>query len=216
MNHTKIEWTDYTWNPITGCLNGCPYCYARKISDRFHKSFKPEIHYDRLSQPLKENKPSKIFVCSMSDFWGKGVPPIWREEVYNIIKACPNHTFQLLTKQPQNITGEDRIPENCWVGVSVSGGDDGWKIGKLLSIIKNNKTFLSYEPVLSSLSILSYPGLDWIIIGGLTPKPVHDKKHIDNILTEANNWKIPIFIKDNANYPIKRKEFPEQSMTGER
>ena len=144
MNYVKdtIGWCDYTFNPITGCLGGCPYCYARAIYKRFKKSFKPEFHPDRLNEPMKLKIPSRIFVCSVSDFWGKGVKPIWREEVYNIIKACPQHTFFILTKQPQNIDNYDRIPGNVWVGVSVSDSSDDWRIEKLRQnkrLLKSNR-----------------------------------------------------------------------------
>ncbi len=120
MNKTKIEWVrnddgspGYTWNPVTGCLHGCPYCYARRIAQRFHRSFAPEFHPDRLVEPLKLRKPSRIFVDSMGDLFDPNVPDEWRDQVFGAIYACNGprrcdqfamgHTFMVLTKQPENM-----------------------------------------------------------------------------------------------------------------
>lgn len=208
----KIEWTDWAWNPITGCLNGCWYCYARKMYERFHKDFRPAMHYNRLSQPLKCKKPAKIFTCSVSDFWGKGVEPIWREEVYNIMKACPEHTFQLLTKQPQNIVQSERIPENTWIGVSYTFENDYGKIG-ILRDIPNIRRFVSFEPLMGSL-ICTLDGIDWVIIGALTPqnsKYAPQLNWIMNIVECAKKFDVPVFMKNNLQSYWKGKlmrEFP--------
>ena len=205
MNKTKIEWTDYTWNPITGCLNGCFYCYGRKIYERFKKDFTPQIHYDRLSQPLKCKTPSKIFVCSVADFWGKGVLPIWREEVYNVIKACPEHTFQILTKQPQNITDTDRIPNNVWIGQTSEGN-------KLYPPIKGYINFISFEPLLYKPDYHLHC-FDWIIVGAMTgqgsEKYRPKKEWVENIIKQARESKIPIFIKNNVGWKKKIQELPK-------
>ncbi len=213
MNKSKIEWTDYTWNPITGCLNGCSYCYARKMYNRFGKDFMPKIHYDRLPQPIRCEKPSKIFVCSVSDFWGKGVPQGWREEVYNTISACPEHTFQILTKQAQNITFDDydHCPDNVWIGQTLTKGQYPNYLFQTMADWEDRIKFVSIEPLLGRVNLFVdkyYPKPNWIIIGGLTPKPVHKKEWIDDILRYADKSNIPVFIKKNANYPIKRQEFP--------
>ena len=215
MNKTKIEWCTYTWNPITGCLNDCEYCYARKIYARFKKSFYPTIHYERLGQPLRVNKPAKIFVCSVSDFWGKDVPQIWREEVYNIIKACPEHTFQILTKQPQNITVHDydHCPDNVWIGISVTEGKYPHHDYQIMADWEDRIKFVSIEPLLGKVNLdirKGWPKPDWIIIGGLSPKPIHPHEWIDDILKQADEHKIPIFIKRNAYYPKIRQEFPTE------
>lgn len=203
MNKTKIEWCDYTWNPITGCLNACFYCYARRIYQRFHKDFTPQIHYDRLSQPLKCKEPSKIFVCSVSDFWGRGTEQIWREEVYNIIKATPEHTYLILTKQAQNIVDEEHIPNNVWIGQSVVKKEDYKRFPDTEHI-----KFISFEPLLDNeIGNYRFPA-DWYIIGGLTPNPIHSEEGVDRILSQAEYFEVPVFIKDNAKYPIKRQEFP--------
>jgi protein gp37 len=202
VNKTKIEWCDYTWNPITGCLNGCSYCYARRIYQRFKKSFKPKFHYERLSHPLKVDKPSRIFVCSVSDFWGRGVYPIWRDEVYNVIRACPQHTFLFLTKQPQRIRDDKRIPENCWVGVSVSTNRDWGRPAKLCTKDIDNR-FISIEPLIEKDDhVTSYFFLaKWIIVGAMTgagnKKYSPNPKAIKYILDIAKRCKIPVFMKNN-------------------
>ena len=205
MNKTKIEWCDYTWNPITGCLNGCEYCYARKIYQRFKKDFTPQIHYSRLPQPLKCKTPSKIFVCSVSDFWGRGVEPIWREEVYNVIKATPEHTYLILTKQPQNIEDWDRIPENVWLGVTITGDADEWRT-KHLEGYEGIK-FISCEPLL--FSIISIPKyIDWVIIGALTGRNgwLPENQWVEDIIKMTKPR--PLFLKDNLMWGDKIQEFP--------
>ena len=205
MNKTKIEWTDYTWNPITGCLNSCKFCYARKIYHRFKKSFKPEFHYDRLDEPLKIKNPSKIFVCSVSDFWGKGTKQIWRNKIYNTIMACPEHIFQILTKQPQNVIDIDRIPENVWIGQTIINRYDYKEIDG------NNLKFISFEPLLNNeIGNYRFPA-DWYIIGGLTPKPKHTIQGVNLILSQACYFGIPVFMKNNLKPIWKEKlkqEFP--------
>jgi len=157
MNRTKIEWVKnpdgtqgYTWNPITGCLNGCEYCYARKLAntrlkeryllnpkvadidgqlrdsqsplwDRVIKDpFYPRFWEDRLTQVSPDQKPRGIFPCDMSDLFGIGIPEYWTQSVLWHIDNCPQHRFYLLTKQPQNLPKWSPFPQNCWVGVSVT------------------------------------------------------------------------------------------------
>ena len=99
MNKTKIDWADYTWNPFTGCKNDCEYCYARKISMRFKGHFDPEFHTERLYQPQKLKKPSRIFVGSMGEIGYADVNGI--ERVIQTCKECPQHTFLFLTREPE-------------------------------------------------------------------------------------------------------------------
>ena len=223
MNRTKIEYGDYAWNPVIGCKGiKCTvgnHCWAKRMNDRFHfiSDFrKPTFLYKRLSQPLHLKKPSKILTCFMSDFWGEGVKPIWREEVYNVIKACPEHTFFILTKQPQRIRDMRRIPLNCWVGVSVSTRKDWWRIVYLVRK-KLDKTFISIEPLIEqSDMVTSYFFLaKWIIVGAMTglgsKKYKPNPKAIRYIMNTTKRCKIPLFMKNNLNRVWKaklRQEFP--------
>jgi protein gp37 len=167
MNKTKIEWVKnpngtqgYSWNPITGCLNGCEYCYARKLANGRLKSkylankniippykdiegfthtptefvdlmpFYPRSWFDRRERLLEGVKPKGVFVCDMSDLFGIGIPESWTECVLETIKVCPEHRFYLLTKQPQNLKKWSPFPKNCWVGVSVTDAEGNNPLGR--------------------------------------------------------------------------------------
>lgn len=197
----KIEWCDFSWSPITGCLNTCHYCYARKIYQRFKRSFNPEFHPERLIEPIKKFEPSKIFVCSVSDFWGEGVKQEWRDRVYKVMEFCRHHTFFILTKQPQNIDDADRIPKNVWVGTSVTESKDWQRPLYLSQRIKNNKKFISYEPILGPI-LFKFNDYDWIIMGALTGCGTKNNPNIEwiqNIMQWAkiDNNNILIFMKKN-------------------
>jgi len=99
----KIEWCDLTWSPMSGCKRGCSYCYASKIYRRFGRSFDPQFHPERLRQPMKIKKPSKIFVCSAADLFGDWVPSQWITDVFEVMAYCKWHTFIVLTSR-QKIT----------------------------------------------------------------------------------------------------------------
>lgn len=209
MNKTKIEWTDYTWNPITGCKNNCSYCYARKISMRFKGHFNPEFHEKRLLEPYKLKKPSKIFTCSMSEPLGNWIEKYWFNKILRVIYDNPQHTFQILTKCPQNIhhffSCQKRLPDNLWLGVSIEGDEYRHRADWLT--IKGGKKFISFEPLLEEIKILTK--VDWIIIGGQTnPDFIPPKEWIDNIIKMARTHEIPVFLKDNLHYPKVIQEFP--------
>lgn len=178
MNRTKIEWVQnpdgtpgYTFNPITGCLNGCTYCYARKLANwrlksrylanldialpyeappnPFKDPFYPRFWQDKLDQPVNLKKPAGIFVCDMADLFGKAVPEQWTGSVMNFIEACPQHRFYLLTKQPQNLAKWSPFPSNCWVGFSATDGPDLYRSLLPMMAVKATVKFVSFEPLLS-------------------------------------------------------------------
>ena len=155
MNKTKIEWCDYTWNPITGCTRGCEYCYARAISRRFKRSFRPTFHPKRISEPSMVKKPSRIFTCSMGEFWDSEVSDWWRDAVFHTMRENPKHTFQILTKVPENINllGEP-FPRNVWLGVSITSPEDVWRIHRLkeLRVFSYLTLFVSVEPYLERMN----------------------------------------------------------------
>jgi len=215
MQKTKIEWVSnldgtsgYTWNPITGCNGECDYCYARRISMRFVGHFKPTFHPERLDEPKKIRKPSKIFADSMSDFWGNGTYQTWRDKVYDVMKRTP-HTYYLLTKQPQNIHDWEKHPKNLWVGVSISKYEDRWRIPILFNK-GPGKIFVSLEPILDEMVPDDIYLTDWIIIGCLTGcKNLYrpPKETIKNIINTCKRLKIPLFIKDNVGWHERIQEF---------
>lgn len=230
---TKIDWTDMTWNPVWGCENNCPYCYARGMAKRFgtnmammetkyryennrypkcdpHKNYKYQKRYEDLVafKPiwLQKNfdkkfpkKPSRIFVNSMSDvaFWR----PNWMAYVLKRIKEYPQHTFQLLTKNPEVYLEYD-FPSNCWLGVTLSDPNEHNLIPWGLFVGIPNLIFLSIEPMQKPLEELRYlKDYGWIIIGAETGnrkgKVIPERKWIEDIVNHCKRSKIPVFLKDN-------------------
>jgi len=211
MNKTKIEWCDSSWNPITGCLNNCPFpCYARAFYHRFSWSFLPQFHPDRLDEPIKLKQPARIFVGSVSDLWGKGVEPCWRAEVFKVIEKCPTHTYIMLTKQPHRIENFEEIPKDVWLGVSIAGQQDTWRADHIKEF--RGIKFISLEPLLSAVDFNEawLAGINWVIIGGLTGSKrfIPPKEWVDVIIREARGMGIPVFLKDNLHYPKMIQEFP--------
>ena len=215
MNRTKntIGWCDFSWNPITGCLNNCWYCYAKKIYRRFNRSFEPAFHPERLEEPLKLKKAAKIFCCSVSDLFAAWTKPEWREEVLKVIeksyKMGLGHIFQLLTKQPQLIDVNYGFPNNVWLGVTVTESGEANKIDYLRRLNVKTK-FVSFEPLLGHVN-MNLDGIDWVIIGKLTgSRQVRlDPKWVKHLITEARKKEIPVFVKDNVGWKKKIQEFPK-------
>jgi len=204
--NTKIEWCDATWNPCIGCKHGCYYCYAKRMNDRFKwipKWKEPMMFPDRLKEPYKLKKPSKIFVGSMTDLFGDWVPKKFIKEVIKVAKENQQHTFQFLTKNPKRYSEFD-FPENCWLGTTLTGEySQGFiescrlvnleNAGRMKSIF----TFISIEPLLGNLKEWGdddkFDNIDLVIIGadssrGAKPpkkKWIESIKH-DNIFYKTN------------------------------
>lgn len=219
MNRTKIEWTQWTWNPITGCKHGCWYCYARKLAKRFKKifpnGFEPTFHPERLKEPWEVKKPSKVFVCSIADLFAPWTPEKWREQVVDSMLGCPvKHSFQLLTKNPERIP-DVLYPANWWIGTTVTNeGRMEWlNIVNILKVEAKVK-FVSFEPLLGE-NHFPLAGLDWIIIGKLTGsrKVKLNPEWVWKIVDEAKKYQIPVFMKNNLVPVIPKgeiiQEFPE-------
>ena len=212
MQKSRIEWTDYTWNPIKGiCPVGCWYCYARRMHKRFGWDETIRLDSDELVRPMVLSISSKIFVCSTFEIFSPVVSHL-KDLVFQVIEKCPQHTFQILTKFPQNI---DRpMPDNVWLGVSITGEkvrEDFHKIRDLEDAQAKTK-FISYEPLLGLPAIGLF---DWIIIGRLTQhghKYDPKKVWIEKIVRIAQEENISLFLKDNLKEiygaPLIQ-EFPE-------
>jgi len=219
MNKTKIEWTDYTWNPITGCLHGCDYCYARKIAARFPKGFpngfEPTFYHKRLSEPARIKKPSKIFTVSMGDMFGEWVPQLWISLIFEAMKESPHHIFQILTKNPGRINrtvSGDMYSPNIWLGTSVEGLDKTQRISELLKVPRFMK-FVSFEP-LQSMIYSDLTGLGWVILGAQTnPLKYPSSEAIQSVLYRAKE--LPVFFKNSlkgcpwVTDRMFRQEYPE-------
>ncbi len=180
MKKSKIEWTEETWNPSTGCSKvsaGCKNCYAEVMANRlramgtpgYENGFEFSPMPGRLEQPIKKKKSTKYFVNSMSDLFHEEMPIEFLDEVMNVMELTPQHVYQLLTKRqaPMFAYFQNRsIPENVWLGVTVEDKAHGVpRIDKLRSINATIK-FLSLEPLLEDVGPIDLSGIDWVIVGG--------------------------------------------------
>lgn len=179
MKTTKIEWTDKTWNPITGCTKysqGCANCYAETMSrrlkamglDKYENGFELTLHNDCLEEPMQWKKPHNIFVCSMSDLFHKDVPFEFIDEVMHTINNTPQHRYQILTKRAERMAeyfATREIPQNAWLGVTVEAQTSKSRIDILRNLAAPIR-FLSCEPLLEDLGILNLDNIDWVIVGG--------------------------------------------------
>ena len=213
MSKTQIEWCDYTINPIKGlCPVACPYCYARRLYDRF--GWNPEIRYTDPGFTIAElqsiKKPSKIFWGStMELFWDW--PEIWLRDTFKIVEQFPQHTHIFLTKRPENLIKWTPFPENVWVGVSAVTNFYLIKAMHYLKDVKANIKFVSMEPLLRwrpTENMTTYShwlkecGISWVIIGQQTPtsqKTCPEYRWIEDIVSAADKAGAAVFIKDNLN-----------------
>lgn len=179
MKTTKIEWTDKTWNPITGCTKysaGCAHCYAEVMARRlkamglqkYQSGFELSLHEEALNEPLNWKKAHNIFVCSMSDLFHKDVPFEFVDKIMRVIEMTPQHRYQILTKRAERMYEyfqTHKVPDNVWLGVTVECSSVKNRID-LLRSIPAKIHFLSCEPLLESLGILDLTGIEWVIVGG--------------------------------------------------
>ena len=192
MNKTKIQWTEMTWNPITGCTkisDGCLNCYAARMAkrlkamgnSRYLNEFEVTVHKDLLEVPLDIKQPKMIFVNSMSDLFHKDVPDAIIVKVFETMNKAHWHTFQVLTKRPERVLAMDQAgllkwSPNIWMGTTVENDKYIDRIDKLRET-KANIKFLSCEPLLGSLKDISLEKIDWVIVGGESgPKSREIKK----------------------------------------
>jgi protein gp37 len=183
MGTTTIEWTDATWNPVTGCTKisaGCDHCYAERFSERFRgvpdhpfeSGFDLTLRPARLDAPLKWRQPKMIFVNSMSDLFHKEIPREFTSRIFDTMERADWHTFQVLTKRSSLMRdflrkryGENRGPAHMWFGVSI---EDGTRLSRLrhLQQAPAGIRFLSIEPLIGRIGRLDLSGIDWVIVGG--------------------------------------------------
>ena len=179
MKTTKIEWTDKTWNPITGCTKispGCAHCYAEVMTRRlqamglgkYENGFHVTLHEECLDEPLEWKQPHTIFVCSMSDLFHKDVPFAFIDKVMETIRQTPQHRYQLLTKRAERMEEyffTRDIPDNAWLGVTVEAQISKSRIDRLRGLDAPIR-FLSCEPLIEDLGELDLTNIDWVIVGG--------------------------------------------------
>ncbi|MGB9738071.1 DUF5131 family protein, partial [Chloroflexus sp.] len=179
MARTSIEWTEVTWNPLTGCTKispGCKHCYAERMARRlqamgvpkYRNGFRLTLHPTVLTEPLHWRTPRMIFVNSMSDLFHQDVPPDFICAVFAVMRQAHWHTFQVLTKRAERLRALDALldwPPNVWMGVSVERVDYIARIDDLRATGAAIK-FVSCEPLLGPLPQLPLDGIDWVIVGG--------------------------------------------------
>ena len=210
MNKSKIEWTDKTWNPATGCSKvstGCKNCYAEIMANRLHamgvakyvNGFTPVIHEETLEEPLTWKKPHNIFVCSMADLFHEEISFEFIDKVMSTIKKASHHRFQILTKRTKRMaeyfTSTD-IPENVWLGTTVESPTEKYRID-ILRNLKASILFLSCEPLVEDLGTIDLTNIDWLIVGGESGGRARPMKAdwVRCLLKQADEQKTAFFFK---------------------
>jgi len=220
-NGSKIEWTELTWNPTTGCSKisaGCKNCYAEIFSKRlramktqgYENGFQLTLHEYRLEQPLKRKKPTYFFVNSMSDLFHEEIPDAFIDRIFDIIKQTPHHTYQILTKRAY------RLPEyfssrkcfsNVWLGVTVEDNSTKCRIDYLRNITAPVR-FVSAEPLLEDLGRLNLKNINWVIVGGESGVRARPMQHkwIESIKKQCHEKAISFFFKQWGGWGVDGKK----------
>lgn len=207
---SKIEWTETTWNPVTGCSKisqGCKHCYAERMAKRLHaqgmrkyrNGFKVTTHKETLKDPLKWKKPRRVFVNSMSDLFHREVPPKFIMSVFETMNEATRHTFQVLTKRPERVvkaSGHLSWTSNIWMGTSI----ESEKYLGRADVLKQTGAkvkFLSLEPLLGPLPSLNLEGIDWVIVGGESGPGARPMKEewVTEIRDNCTDSGVPFFFK---------------------
>lgn len=208
--NSSIEWTESTWNPLTGCTKispGCKHCYAERMAMRlkamgkenYRNGFKLTLHENAMEKPLEWKKPQVIFVNSMSDLFHKDVPVEFVLEVFDVMRRASWHTFQVLTKRAERLeelSPKIDWPDNVWMGVSVENQDYTFRIDHLRRTEAKIK-FLSLEPLLGPLPKLNLEGIHWAIVGGESgpgARPLQ-REWVTEIRDQCLQAKVPFFFK---------------------
>ena len=208
--NSSIEWTESTWNPVTGCTKtspGCGHCYAERMARRlqamgqpnYANGFKLSLHEKALGLPLIWKKPQAIFVNSMSDLFHKDVPAKFIQRVYHVIEQAHWHRFQILTKRSERLLELNpklSWSSNIWMGVSVENQKYAFRIDHLRKTGARIK-FVSFEPLLGPIYDLNLKGIDWVIVGGESgpqARPMEASWVVD-IRNRCQRMKVPFFFK---------------------
>ncbi len=224
----NIEWAQWTWNPVTGCKHGCPYCYARDIAERFYpQKFEPTFHENRLSAPFNTKQPNNptigernVFVCSMADLFGDWVPQEWIDKVLDVCRKTPEWNYLFLTKNPKRYIGIE-WPDNAWVGATADTAKRFWDACQVFGKIEASIKFVSCEPLSemifdpdtdsnhTRMDTIEWP--DWIIVGGRSkttgaPAMQPEWEWVEGILTVARMNSIQVYFKPNLT--VRPKEYP--------
>jgi len=207
---SHIEWTDTTWNPVTGCdkiSQGCKHCYAERLAlrlramglDRYRNGFEVTLQREALAEPFRWKRPRKVFVNSMSDLFHEDVPLDYIQQVFEVMRAVPRHTFQVLTKRSARLlelAPSLPWPENVWMGVSV---EDELVINRItdLARVPAAVRFLSCEPLIGPLRGLRLGAIDWVIVGGESGPGARPMSPlwVEEIFRQCRASSVPFFFK---------------------
>jgi protein gp37 len=215
-----IDWAQWSWNPVTGCLHDCPYCYARDIANhRFPQKFAPTLVPGRLGAPRCMRVPAKaatdtryknVFVCSMADLFGRWVPPVWIEAVLDASRNAPQWNFLFLTKFPQRMSEFD-IPKNAWMGTTVDCQARVANAEKAFAKVKCDVRWLSVEPLIEPLKFKHLDRFDWLVIGGASSSTKTPEWHpplswVEDLEGQAAEAGCRVYRKPNLFAP--RREMP--------
>jgi len=210
MSQTKIEWTDMTWNPATGCSKvsaGCKNCYAERMAKRLQamgnpryvNGFEPQEHPEALDLPFTWKRPKKVFVNSMSDLFHEAISEQFIEKVFDVMNKTPMHTYQILTKRPERaarLANQFTWTDNIWVGTSVENSCVVNRID-VLRQVPSRVRFLSCEPLLGPLENVNLQDIHWVIAGGESgpgARPM-DASWVRLLLHQCQGAEIPFFFK---------------------
>jgi protein gp37 len=208
--NSSIEWTEATWNPVTGCTKispGCKFCYAERMAkrlramgqERYRHGFRLTLQPDVVEAPLQWKKPRTIFVNSMSDLFHAGVPLEFIQRCFDVMQRASWHTFQVLTKRAERLAElapHLPWPPNVWMGVSVENADYTWRIDELRKVPAAIR-FLSVEPLLGPIPNLPLEGIHWVIVGGESgpgARPM-DESWVLDIRDQCQATGVPFFFK---------------------
>ena len=236
-HNSSIEWTEATWNPVTGCTKispGCKFCYAERMAlrlkamrqPRYRDGFKVTLQDDLVELPLRWREPRMIFVNSMSDMFHRDIPVEFIQRCFETMRIAKQHTFQILTKRPERVVelaSDLPWPSNIWMGTSVESADYTDRIHELQKVPAKVR-FLSVEPLLGPIPQLPVRGIGWVIVGGESGPGARamEAAWVRQIRDRCIHYRVPFFFKQWGGVQKSRTgrtldgrtwdEFPRQSV----
>jgi protein gp37 len=222
-----IEWAQWSWNPVTGCLHNCTYCYARDIANQtkmapyYPNGFEPSFRSNSLNSPAMTAVPDgaeqdtrlrNVFTCSMADLFGKWVPQQWIDAVFKSISSNPQWNFLMLTKFPQRLSGLN-IPSNAWMGTSVDSQSRVAGAEKYFADVDCGVRWLSVEPMIEKLTFNDIGVFDWVVIGGAsassnTPAWCPPYRWVEHLVGQCDKAGVPVYFKSNLGFKNRVLELP--------
>jgi protein gp37 len=219
---SKIEWTEQTWNPTTGCTKvspGCAHCYAEVMARRlkamgvsgYENGFEVTLQPHRLDEPLKRKRPTVYFVNSMSDLFHEEIPFAYIDKVFETIHRASQHTFQILTKRAERMAEYfegKKVPKNAWLGVTVEDRKSGLPRIDQLRKVPAFIRFLSMEPLLEDVGAFDLSGIHWVIVGGESGPHARPMKKawVTSIQRQCEEQQVSFFFKQWGGWGVDGKK----------